>query len=169
MKLIPPSGMAALTALAVSLPLPFILRAADGERKKPANAGPAEPGPAAAADDPVLTALEARYAAGRNADLLAVLARYADELAALRRSLLAAGDAAGAARVQLELDRVQPLVAPPPTDAQGAEFNVFEEPAAKRPVAPASPLSGKAATVPAPAEMEALLRFLSDEASAPAR
>lgn len=167
MKLFPPSGMAALTALAVSLPLPFILRAADGERRKPAIAGPAEPVPATA--DPVLTALEAQYAAGRNADLLAVLARYADELAALQRSLLAAGDTAGAARVQLELDRVQPLVAPPRTEAPSGEFSVFEDPAVKRPAAPATPLSGKAATVPAPAELEALLRFLSDGASAPAR
>ncbi|MDB6136408.1 MAG: hypothetical protein JWM59_4651 [Verrucomicrobiales bacterium] len=167
MKLIPPSGMAALTALAVSLPLPFILRAADEEQKKPANAGLAEPAPATA--DPVLTALEAQYAAGRNADLLAVLARYADELAALQRSLLAAGDTAGAARVQLELDRVQPLVALPRTEGQGLELNGPGGPAVKRPAAPAPPLSGKAATVPAPAELEALLRFLSDGASVPPR
>lgn len=101
-----------------------------------------------------MSALEAQYAAERTSDLLAGLARYADELTALQKSLLAAGDTAAAARVQLELDRVLPAVGPVKAEPAADDFSIFEEtdPASK-------PLPLAAGTV-TPADLESLLKAL---------
>ncbi len=82
-------------------------------------------------------ALANSYAADRAAALRQVLARYVDELAALEKSLAAAGDGSGAARVRLEHDRILPALGLPAVAAEDAdEFAAFEEPAAV-PVPPA--------------------------------
>ncbi len=57
--------------------------------------GAGEPAPSS------LAALEANYAEDRTASLRRVLAKYVDELQSLEQSLVAAGDASGAARVRL--------------------------------------------------------------------
>ena len=75
-----------------------------------------------------LATLEASYAEDRAASLRRVLARYVDELEALERSLAAAGDTAGAARVGLERDRVLPALGwPAVAVADADEFAAFEE------------------------------------------
>ena len=85
--------------------------------------GAAEPGS-------VLRELETRYAEDRAVALRLVLARYADELEALQKKLLDAADASGAARVQLERDRILPALGLAATPAENAdEFAAFEEPA----------------------------------------
>lgn len=144
-----PPPLRALILLVLACPFPAVLRAQ--EPKKAPESSVKTPA------DPALAALETQYAAERTADLLAGLARYADELAALQKTLLTAGDAAGAARVQLELDRVLPVIAPvtahqPP---DGNEFSLFDEPAA----APSSPATLSADTA-TPADLESLLRAL---------
>ncbi|MES2709515.1 MAG: hypothetical protein V4726_23160 [Verrucomicrobiota bacterium] len=144
-----PPPLRALALLILACPFPAVLRAQ--ESKKTAHP------PAKTPADPALAALETQYAAERTSDLLAGLARYADELAALQKTLLTAGDTAGAARVQLELDRLLPVIAPvtanPPPD--GNEFSLFDEPAA----VPSSPATLSADTA-TPADLESLLRAL---------
>ena len=110
----------------------------------------------AAASDPVaaLTDLEKRYGEDRAAALRLVLARYTDELAALQKLLLEAGDTAGAARVQLERDRIFPALGLPAVSAENAdEFAAFEEPAA----APVLPPGNLSAT---PGDLESILKTL---------
>lgn len=124
---------------------------------KPAKTLPAVKGGGA---DSAMAALEQQYAAERTADLLAALARYADELSALRKSLLAAGDTAGAARVQLELDRVLPVVGTVKAQEGGDDFSIFEE-AGDSPVNPAA----LAADAPTPADLESLVKALQSPAS----
>ena len=103
------------------------------------------PPPGAAADPAgILTELETRYAEDRAVALRLVLARYADDLEKLQRTLLETGDASGAARVQLERDRILPALGLPVVAAENAdEFAAFEEPAPAPPlpaVAPAGPM-----------------------------
>lgn len=110
--------------------------------------------------DPAMAALEEQYAAERTADLLASLARYADELSALQKSLLTAGDTAGAARVQLELDRVLPVVGTVKAQEGGDDFSIFEETGDST-----SNPAALAADAPTPADLESLLKALQAPAS----
>jgi hypothetical protein len=103
------------------------------QEASPGSVSPAIP----AVPSPQEEALANSYAADRAAALRQVLARYVDELAALEKSLAAAGDASGAARVRLEHDRILPALGLPAVAAEDAdEFAAFEEPAAV-PVPPA--------------------------------
>jgi hypothetical protein len=126
---------------------------------KPAKAtAGVKPGPAGSGTaDPAMAGLEAQYAAERTADLLAGLARYADELTALQKSLLTAGDTAGAARIQLELDRVLPVLVPVKAEPAADDFSIFEE---------TEPAPGPA-TLPAdtatPGDLETLLKALQPQ------
>ena len=111
-----------------------------------------------------LTELEARYAGDRAVCLRLVLARYADELTALQQQLLQAGDASGAARVQLECDRLVPALGLPAAATEDAdEFGAFED------VAPV-PLLPQTAPVTLPADLDGILKTLlpAAPASAPA-
>jgi len=91
---------------------------------------PAQPPvPVTPGQDPALAALEARFAGERAVALRRVLAKYVDELEVMEKSLLQAGDAAGAARVRLERDRVWPALGLPAVSAGDAdEFAAFEDP-----------------------------------------
>lgn len=109
---------------------------------------------AAADTTSILTNLQNRYAEDRAVALRLVLARYADELEMLQKNLLEAGDATGAARVQLERDRVMPALGLPAVSAENAEdFAAFEEPV------PASTLP---AVMPAstPTDLDGILKTL---------
>ncbi len=103
--------------------------------------------------DPALSALEQNYAQERAAAMRRVLARYVDELEVLEKSLAAAGDTTGAARVRLEHDRVLPALGLSAVSSSDADdFAAFEEEApvpALKPV-PAAP----------PADFEAILNTL---------
>ena len=108
-----------------------------------------------------LPALDARYAEDRAGALRRVLARYVDELEALEKSLVTAGDASGAARVRLERDRVLPALGLPVVTADDAsEFAAFEEETTPAPVPP----------VPAvlPGDLQAILQTLLPAGAAPA-
>jgi len=111
--------------------------------------------------DPALRALEQNYAQERAAAMRRVLALYVDELEVLEKSLTAAGDATGAARVRLEHDRVLPALGLSAVSSSDAdEFAAFEDelpvPALK-PV-PAAP----------PADFEAILNTLRPAPATPA-
>lgn len=122
------------------------------EAKKPAKAPDG---------DPAMAALEKQYAAERSSDLLGALARYADELVALQKTLLTAGDAAGASRVQLELDRLLPVLGPAePPPAAGDDASIFDEPSSPAPASPALDTT-------TPADLESLLRALQPPATSP--
>lgn len=130
-----------LMAVRAQSPLPQAPKPPSGEKKPP---GPMDSG---------LATLEQWYAAQRSADLRSALARYADELTALQKSLIAAGDNSGAAKVQLELEKVLPVLgtAPKPAAGEGGadDFSMFEE---------APPQATLPATEVTPADLDAILR-----------
>lgn len=135
----------------MNFPIPILLIVLAGSPPT----GAAEPGS-------VLRELETRYAEDRAVALRLVLARYADELEALQKKLLDAADASGAARVQLERDRILPALGLPATAAENAdEFAAFEEPAP----ATALPLTAPASTS---GDLDATLKTLLPPASATA-
>ncbi len=112
-----------------------------------------------------LTELETRYAEDRAVSLRLVLARYADDLVRLQSKMVQAGDTAGAARVQLERDRIMPALGLPVVpEGEADEFAVFDE----APTNPALPLT--APPVP-PRDMDELLKTLMPAApvAAPAQ
>jgi hypothetical protein len=83
-----------------------------------------------------------------------VLARYADDLGSLHRKLLEAGDASGAARVQLERDRILPALGLPEVAAEDAgEFAAFED-------APAAPALPRVAPATLAGNLDAILKSL---------
>lgn len=110
-----------------------------------------------------LAELEGRYAADRAVALRLVLSRYADDLAGLQKKLIEAGDTSGAARVQLERDRILPALGLPAVAAEDAgEFAAFED----QPAAPALPREAPA--LPA-GNLDAILKSLQPPSSTAAR
>lgn len=128
------------------------------ERRDPA--GSATAGVATTVPATPLESLETNYAADRAAVLRQVLARYVEELDALEKSLAAAGDASGAARVRLERDRVLPALGLPAVAEENAdEFAAFEDPPASAPPLPSAPEV-------LPRDLDAILQSLAPVATA---
>lgn len=148
----PPAPFFPIRLLLAAVMLPVIPLQAQPPDPKP-DAEATKPAGSASATDSGLAALEEQYAAQRSADLRSALARYADELTALQKSLITAGDNSGAAKVQLELEKVLPVLgtAPKPVAGEGGadDFSMFEE------SVPETMLPAAAAT---PADLDAILR-----------